>query len=548
MTRPTSLTFTAARAALATTALLAITLEATPASAGDARPQRSAWEATEWESGERALTPTDLQRATESTADQTSAPVVETGYTRMSAANLGTCDTGCPTCECAACAAKKKAKKPAGAESYKPVFYNNDFSYICDPCSNECYIGDSLKRMALGDSATLDLGGQYRARQQHEHNMRGLGLTGISDDFLLNRTRLFANLEVGSRFRAYAEYIDAVSFYERHNPRPIDENRSDMLNLFGDLKLYDGNSGDVWARVGRQELLYGEQRVISPLDWANTRRTFDGAKLFYKGEKWDIDAFWTRPVYPNKTQFDSPDESQEFGGIYTTYKGAENSTIDLYYLRFLEQSGTPFEFDTLGFRVKGAKNNWMWDVECDLQLGDYGGADHVAGAWTTGFGRQISDEGWKPAVWVYYDWASGDETPGNGYNHLFPLSHKYLGFMDFYGRRNIEDFNILATVDPTDKVRLLAWWHLFNLQDGDDVPASVAMTQSPTPPGNLVPGGDQYLGQELDLMAEWNFAPRQALVLGYSHYFTGDWYSTNPSAGLFDGDADFLWTQYHFNF
>ena len=74
------------------------------------------------------------------------------------------------------------------------------------------------------------------------------------------------------------------------------------------------------------------------------------------------------------------------------------------------------------------------------------------------------------------------------------------------------------------------------------------MTQSPSTPAGVVPGGDQYLGQEIDLMVQWKFAKRQALVFGYSHYFTGDWYSTNPTPGLFDDDADFVWTQYHFNF
>ena len=75
----------------------------------------------------------------------------------------------------------------------------------------------------------------------------------------------------------FAEFIDADSHYENAPARPIDVNRSDMLNLFGDVMVYDGSSGPIWARVGRQELLYGVQRVVSPLDWANTRRTFDGA-------------------------------------------------------------------------------------------------------------------------------------------------------------------------------------------------------------------------------------------------------------------------------
>jgi hypothetical protein len=40
--------------------------------------------------------------------------------------------------------------------------------------------------------------------------------------------------------------------------------------------------------VGRQELLYGAQRLISPLDWANTRRTFEGGKLIWQGERVEV--------------------------------------------------------------------------------------------------------------------------------------------------------------------------------------------------------------------------------------------------------------------
>ena len=45
----------------------------------------------------------------------------------------------------------------------------------------------------------------------------------------------------------------------------------------------------------------------TPLDWANTRRTFDGARLLYKGEGWTSDLFYTYavPVVPN--QIDEPD-------------------------------------------------------------------------------------------------------------------------------------------------------------------------------------------------------------------------------------------------
>jgi hypothetical protein len=211
--------------------------------------------------------------------------------------------------------ARMAALEKAMAGAYKPLFFDNNFDYLCDECWCDWWLGDNLKRHCLDDWGVLDIGGQYRARLHNERNMRGLGLTGVDDDFLLHRTRLFGNLEVGDRLRFYAEYLDAESNYENFPPRQIEVDRSDMLNLFVDGKMFAGDSGDLWLRYGRQELLNGNQRLISPLDWANTRRTFEGVKLFWKGENWDVDAFWTNPVVVDPVQFDAPNRSQEFSGL-----------------------------------------------------------------------------------------------------------------------------------------------------------------------------------------------------------------------------------------
>ena len=90
-----------------------------------------------------------------------------------------TLEDGETCCDCKKIQALNK--KIAGA--YKPLFYDNDFSYICDPCYCDWWPGDHLKRRCVGNHMVLDLGGQYRARYMDEHNIRtpGLGLTGNSD-------------------------------------------------------------------------------------------------------------------------------------------------------------------------------------------------------------------------------------------------------------------------------------------------------------------------------------------------------------------------------
>jgi len=441
---------------------------------------------------------------------------------------------------------KRKELAQKVASSHKGVFFENDFRYLEDPCYTDWHFGDLLKRHYILSGVVLDIGGQYRLRQHSEQNMRGLGLTGIDDDFLLQRFRLYGDVKAGDWFRFYAEFLDAQSNFEDFAPRAIEENRADMLNLFGDVRLWAGCRGELWARIGRQELLYGAQRFISPLDWANTRRNFEGYKLYWKGEAWNVDAFWVRPVVVDRERFDSPDQSQEFMGIYASTKHIKPHTIDLYYLRYLETDDRPlavnFEFDTLGARWLGEWDIWLAELEAAVQWGEYDRQDHLAGMYTAGLGRKFPQLAWEPIVWVYYDWASGDETPGNGFHHLFPLGHRYLGWMDLFGRRNIQDVNLLLTLQPHKNLKLFLWHHILFLEDTDDVPYGVTMR-----PLASAPGGDRYLGQELDLALDWSITPRTNMLWGYSHFFAGDFFETNPTVPYSD-DADFFYTQFTVNF
>ena len=146
----------------------------------------------------------------------------------------------------------------------------------------------------------LDLryGAQWRYRYHDEDNLR---LNGQDDTFLLRRTRLWVDGTVADLFRARIEVIDAISYWEDLRPRFIDENRWDLLNAWGEITLWNPAPDQrVAARIGRQELLYGSQRLISPLDWANTRRTFEGYRIMSQYGPFQLDFFWVRPFDPDR--------------------------------------------------------------------------------------------------------------------------------------------------------------------------------------------------------------------------------------------------------
>jgi len=438
-------------------------------------------------------------------------------------------------------AAARRAPKTT-PKPYKGVYYNNDFSYLSAPGACPTRLGDRLKQMKLGacKQINIDVGGEYRLRQEDQH------ILGRNDNFILHRTRVYADVNAGGWLRGYAEGIDAMSNWEDLPTRPIDENRFDALNLFGDIRVFDGCRGDLWIRGGRQELLYGAERLVSPLDWANTRRTFDGVNVMWHGAKWDADAFWTRPVPLGQhaggdKNFDAPDQSQEFSGIYLTRKGLKNQAFNAYFLRYLELDGaTNFEYNTVGSRWEGSLKGWLLEAEGAYQWGDYGRTDHDAWFYTLGVGRKFGCLPWKPVLWAYYDWASGDRDPTDGrnetFNQLFPLGHKYFGFMDIVARQNIEDLNFRLVLSPREKVQLMVWWHIFQLQQARD---SLYNAGGGVVATDATGAAGQDVGQELDLVVKFGMTPRADLLFGYSHLFAGDFVTTTTGFTT----SDFFYSQ-----
>lgn len=447
---------------------------------------------------------------------------------------------------------KPKPKNPC-AESHKVLFFLNDFSYLEDPMYRGHCLGDQLKLMPMGiyrDWGTLDVGGQYRAQYKHEIGM-GNAVSGPGErrfeetefDLFLNRMRLYGNWQLTDQTRFYVEgiYADTTTDHDRYRPRITDDNFGDLLNGFFEHSLADG----VWtARIGRQEMLFGAQRLISPLDWANTRRTFEGAMLLYEDGPWSIDTFYTAYVPPRANEFDKADWQQPVYGSYAVYTASPNNTLDLYYIGYDNRRPgaivSDFSLHTFGSRLfRTFENNWMFETEGGVQLGRQSGLgkDQRAGFATVGIGRKAPEHDWQPQLWGYFDYASGNDGGDDftRFNQLFPLGHRYFGFIDAVARSNIQSPNILLTAKPPKSDwELLCWYFYFRADQAGDIVPALGATE-------LQSLDEKYLGQELDLIAKYTFGPRSNVLFGYSHFWRGD-------KILGPADADFAYCQYELNF
>ncbi len=432
------------------------------------------------------------------------------------------CMQGYCTCE------EIQAANEKAAKAYKGVFYANDFSYINDPCYHGHFLGDRFKQLNMPHCGKLDIGGQLRLRYHHELGMKGQRFrAGTDDDFLLTRLRLFGNYKVNDWLRFYIEGLYADSSFERLPPRVIDQNFVDFQNVLVDVKLTD----NLLVRAGRQELLYGAQRTVSPLDWSNVRRKFEGLKGIYKSGDWQVDAFFTHLVPPVANKLDKANYDLPFYGMYGVYSGLDNSTVDFYYLGF-DNNLIGQSLHTIGGRLNGKDpcSNWLWEIEGAVQFGKrrMGVDQEGEGFLTLGIGRAMPNVMWKPTIWLYFDYAS------ENYNQLFPLAHKYLGFIDAVQRQNIQTPNVLLTMKPHQDWTLLLWAYHFQSASSGRVPSNPGPTTAPQ-------NTSRYLGNEVDLILKYAFNPRADILFGYSHFWRGNKIE-NPQ------DADFFYTQFQINF
>ncbi|MFO0885737.1 MAG: alginate export family protein [Pirellulales bacterium] len=89
--------------------------------------------------------------------------------------------------------------------------------------------------------------------------------------------------------------------------------------------------------------------------------------------------------------------------------------------------------------------------------------------------------------------------------------HKYNGFMDLFGRRNLEDINFQLTVKPTDKLTLLLWHHILWRQNTNDVVYNANNTVF----NSNVTGGRPACGNSTS-STTYAIHPRHELLFGYS--------------------------------
>ena len=444
--------------------------------------------------------------------------------------------------------------------AYTPVRWNEDYSYLRDESRRGGDLFDPVKYIPLGpDDWYVSLGAQARYRYEFFNDFNfGDPFPQDTDGYHITRFMGHADLHLGENVRGFFQFISAHVSDREGGPRAtptgsensIDRNDIDVHQAFVDVIL-PMEDAKVVLRGGRQNLLYGAQRLISPLEWTNTRRTFDGGKVSLSTPNNVLDFFWVQPVIIDKDDADDRGHGTDFAGLYDTLSlpnliEKANTKVDLYAL-YLERELPPIQEQryTLGARFAANPKPFDFDVEAAYQLGDVGDFDISAWMFAVEGGYTFDDPALQPRLYLGFDVASGDDDLAddevNTFNQLFPLGHAYFGYIDVVGRQNIVDLHPGASIKPHKDMKLSVDYHLFWRESEADglYNAGGALLRAP--------GGtdlSRSIGSEIDLLLTWQIDRHLMTYFGYSHFFAGDFIDETGD----DEDIDFAYMAVQYTF
>jgi len=369
---------------------------------------------------------------------------------------------------------------------------------------------------------TLTLSGQIRHRSEVNGKV-DLADSGAPRYHLL-RTRINVSFTPLDDIKVFIQVQDSRLFggEDPAKGRGTLDGNADALDFHQAYFAVDNLFGTAFRlKVGRQELAYGNQRLVGSVGWSNVGRTFDAAVAAYRTDAVSVDVFTAQLQGSTVNTF-----SQNIHGLYSTFRLAEAHLADVFVLLDDNrdvvadgpEAGTKkLQRYTLGAYLHGKPAPFDYAFEAVYQSGKMAlsdaqerasiGAYLVSGA----LGLTI-DKAKKLRLGAHYTRLSGDDNPADGaartFNTLFATNHKFYGFMDYFPRTfspyGLQDVAFSVSLNPAPALGIKVDLHHFASERGIDTT------------------GQQGLGQEIDLSVKYKYNDSFSLAAGASLFLADE--------------------------
>ena len=393
-------------------------------------------------------------------------------------------------------------------------------------------------------NAQLRVYGQLRTRTEYRDG-QGSPLPKDSKPaiFVSQRTRL--NLDYSTYRLKFGVALQDVRVWGQDvstiNRTTTQNNNGLMLHeAWAEISFTDttNKKESVALKLGRQEMIFDDQRLIGNLDWLQQARHHDAAILKYTTSAWNIQAGVAYnqnkennsgtvyiPVppgnYPANTNGGSMYKSFEFG-----YANRKLKSGNVSFLIFADQFNK-YTLDSANVKVWGTGtwtrltsgiyfnnrfNKWVLTASAYYQGGKTADNQKLSAALVSA--NLNYDLTKKFTVGSGVDYTSGGTsgTTVHAFDPLYGTPHKFWGLMDYFyaansfGNKGLVDYYIKSGYTFSGKLKVNADLHQF-------VSASKV-----TSAGNK--DLSRNFGTEADIVANYILTGPVSFEAGYSHFFS----------------------------
>ncbi|HEV3224487.1 MAG TPA: alginate export family protein [Puia sp.] len=399
----------------------------------------------------------------------------------------------------------------------------------------------------LAANAQFSMSGQFRLRTEFRDGQGAPLPEGTNPAFFISqRTRLnigyqMYRLKLGFSIQDIRVWGQDVSTINRTT---IANNNGLMLyEAWAEILLTDTSlkNKSLSLKIGRQELVYDDQRLIGNLDWLQQGRRFDAAVLKYESGLWKIHLAGaynqnqensSGTIY-NPTPPGNYTASTNGGTMYKSleflYAGKKLNTGNISFLFFSDQF-SKYNSDTLDNVISKTYQSSTWSRETTgfylnntfhkigitasayYQFGKSSSGQSLSAGLLSGFVQFLFNE--KTSAGGGIDFTSGGTTgsTSNNFDPLYGTPHKFWGFMDYYyaaspfGKGGLTDYYVKFKRILSDKSLLTIDFHQFSS-------AAKVLVSS-------IPVNNKSFGQELDFVYSYNLTKEISFEAGYGHYWS----------------------------
>ena len=384
--------------------------------------------------------------------------------------------------------------------------------------------------------AWLKFGGQVRGRMELPRGSDDL--VGSADSYLLTRFRLNVTFRPLRWLTMFAEAQDtrAVS-YGSTAPATM-QDPLDLRAAYVELK----SAGDrgVMARAGRQEMAFGNSRVISIGPWSNTSKSFDAVRTALFRPSFRLELIAGSFVQADGTRFDRHKPGEHFYTSYNTFSRlVPHSQVEPYFIAKtvkgvtgeLGSRGNAVVY-TGGVRWAGTfAARFDYSAEMLHQWGAWA-ADRVrADAGTYSFGWTINDSPHKPRVSLDYSFGSGDRNAADGVRGALDLlygnNQPFFSYTGIFSWRNIRTLRAGADFSARKNVKVVLDYRDFSLATAADAWYNAA--------GNRIvinrAATSRHVGDGPDTQLVWTAGPYGQVTVGVAAVFPGAYMRQSVKGG-----------------